>query len=150
MIKTKSWAHTGLAVRDLSVASDFYQAAFGYEVAFREHGIGREIADITGIAGQICDLVQLRSPYSGHVLELLQFHGFETAEPARPGAPLRPGEAHVAFLVEDLEDALRHVRSLGATMIGIIAEFPEGRAVYCREPGGSFFEMEEAAGGDGR
>ena len=142
MIKIKSWAHTGLAVRDLEVASAFYQGAFGYEVVFRENGIGREIADITGVEGQMCDLVQLLSPNSGHVLELLQFHGFEASEPAT--APLRPGQAHVAFVVEDLEEALRHVRSLGATMIGTIAEFPEGRAVYCREPGGTFFELEEA------
>jgi catechol 2,3-dioxygenase-like lactoylglutathione lyase family enzyme len=146
MIKTIAWVHTGLAVRDLDRASAFYQAAFGYELAFREGGISREIAEITGVDGQVCDLAQLRSPHSGHVLELLQFHGFEASESGLPEAPLRPGQAHLAFTVEDLDEALNHVRSLGAVMVGQIAGFPEGRAVYCREPGGSFFEMEEVGG----
>jgi catechol 2,3-dioxygenase-like lactoylglutathione lyase family enzyme len=146
MIKIKSWIHTGLAVRDLDRASAFYQAAFGFEVVFSERGISREIADVTGIEGQVCNLAQLRSPHSGHILELLQFHGFETSEPALPEAPLRPGQAHIAFMVESLDNALSHVRSLGATMVGCIASFPEGRAVYCHEPGGTFFEMEEMGG----
>jgi predicted enzyme related to lactoylglutathione lyase len=50
--------------------------------------------------------------------------------------------------VENLDYALSHVQSLGAAMVGRIASFPEGRAVYCREPGGTFFEMEET--GEGR
>src|SRR5262249_54514160 len=86
-----AWVHPGLAVRDLDRAIAFYQAAFGYEVVFSECGISREIAEVTGLDGQVCDLVQLRSPYSGHVLELLQFHGFETSESGLPQAPLRPG-----------------------------------------------------------
>jgi predicted enzyme related to lactoylglutathione lyase len=146
MIKTIAWIHTGLAVRDLDRASAFYQAAFGYEVVFSEREISREIADITGLEGQVCDLAQLRSPLSGHVLELLQFYGFERSESSVPQAPLRPGQAHIAFAVGNLDEALNHVRSLGAVMVGRIANFPEGRAVYCREPGGTFFEMEEMGG----
>ena len=49
----------------------------------------------------------------------------------------------MAFAVEDLEAALAAVEALGAARLGGITEFSEGRSVYCREPAGSFFEMEE-------
>jgi predicted enzyme related to lactoylglutathione lyase len=146
MIRPPAWVHTGLAVYDLDRASAFYQAAFGYQVVFSECGISDEIADVTGLDGQVCDLVQLRCPGTGHVLELLQFHGFEASGSDPPQAPLRPGQAHVAFTVENLDEALNSVCSLGAVIVGRIASFPEGRAVYCREPGGTFFEMEEVGG----
>jgi catechol 2,3-dioxygenase-like lactoylglutathione lyase family enzyme len=142
-MKIKSWVHTGLAVNDLDRSSTFYQRAFAYEVVFCERGITREIEDVTGIKGQVCDLAQLRNRYSDHVLELLQFRGFESDDHRVPQAPLRPGEAHVAFVVDDLDRALSFVQSLGASPLGKIASFPEGRAVYCREPGGTFFELEE-------
>ena len=143
-VRVKSWHHTSLAVRDLDAATAFYRDAFGYEVLFRETGMSRQIASMTGIDGLTCDLAQLRSERSDHVLELIAFH------PPAPGgapppdrAPLRPGAAHVAFAVEDLEAALAAVEAFGATRLGGITEFSEGRSVYCREPAGSFFEMEE-------
>jgi predicted enzyme related to lactoylglutathione lyase len=58
-------------------------------------------------------------------------------------APLRPGQAHVAFVVEDLDSALATVEALSAQRIGEIAIFPEGRAAYFVEPSGTFFELEE-------
>jgi glyoxylase I family protein len=146
MVKTMmvtAWAHTALTVRDLDRAIAFYRAAFGYELLFEERGMAAEIAAITGIAGQSCDLAQLRSPVSGHVLELIQFHGHEHVSTPEPVAPLRPGQAHVAFVVEDLVSALATVEALGARRIGEIALFPEGRAAYLVEPSGTFFELEE-------
>ena len=138
-----TWAHTALAVRDLDRAIAFYRAAFGYELLFEERGMAAEIAAITGIAGQSCDLAQLRSPVSSHVLELIRFHGHEHVITPQPVAPLRPGQAHVAFVVEDLDSALATVEELGAQRIGEISIFPEGRAAYFVEPSGTFFELEE-------
>ena len=102
-----------------------------------------QIADMAGIEGLTCDLAQLRSALGDHVLELIAFRPPERGTPPPEGAPLRPGAAHIAFAVEDIEAALDAVEALGAARVGRIAEFDEGRSVYCREPAGSFFEMEE-------
>ena len=138
-----SWHHSSLAVSDLDAAIAFYRDAFGYEVAFEERGMSDQIADMAGIEGLTCDLAQLRSALGDHVLELIAFHPPERGTPPLEAAPLRPGAAHIAFAVEDIEAALDAVEALGAARVGRIAEFDEGRSVYCREPAGSFFEMEE-------
>ena len=142
-VRTTFWHHTSLAVRDLDAAVAFYRDAFGYEVSFAEWGLSEQIASMAGIEGLRCDLAQLRSAQGGHVLELIAFRRPGSALPPLPGAPLRPGAAHVAFAVEDLDAALAAVEALGAARIGAITHFSEGRSVYCREPSGSFFEMEE-------
>lgn len=135
----KVWHHTSLAVGDLDRAIDFYRRAFGYDVRFVERGMAEQIARMTGIPGLTCDLAQLGSPVCGHVLELIAFKGAEAGEPK----PLRPGAAHVCFHVDDLEAALATVENLGAVRLGEITQFDEGRSVYCREPAGSFFELEQ-------
>ena len=135
----KIWHHTSLAVSDLDLGIEFYRRAFNYDVLFEERGMSHQIARMTGIPGQLCDLAQMRSPVSGHVLELIAFTGVGEGE----SKPIRPGAAHIAFYVDDLEEALSKVERLGAVRLGEITEFDEGRSVYCREPAGSFFELEQ-------
>ena len=143
-VRATSWHHTSLAVRDLDAAITFYRDAFGYEATFVERGMSEQIASMAGVEGLTCDLAQLRSALGDHVLELIAFHRpEERGTPRTERAPLHPGAAHIAFAVEDLESALATVETLGAARIGRITEFDEGRSVYCREPAGSFFEMEE-------
>jgi len=142
-MKVKSWVHTGLAVRNLDEAIAFYRAAFGYEVTYQVRGMTEQVAAVTGIAGQSCDLAQLKSPVSGHVLELVQFHGHEDTATPQPVSPLRPGQAHVAFVVEDLDAALMKVEALGARRLGGFAVLPGYRSAYLTEPSGTFFELEQ-------
>ena len=142
-VHAASWHHTSLAVSDLDAAIAFYRAAFGYELNFEEKGMSDQIARMAGIEGLTCDLAQLRSDLGDHVLELIAFHRSDGESPPLRDAPLRPGAAHIAFAVEDLDAALDAVETLGAVRVGDVTEFDEGRSVYCREPSGSFFEMEE-------
>ena len=142
-VRATSWHHTSLAVGDLDAGIAFYRDTFGYEVAFQEKGMSDRIARMTGIEGLTCDLAQLRSIYGEHVLALIAFRRPGRDVPPLDGAPLRPGAAHVAFAVEDLDAALAAVEALGAARVGGVTEFDEGRSIYCREPSGSFFEMEE-------
>jgi predicted enzyme related to lactoylglutathione lyase len=136
------WHHTSLAVTDIDQAVAFYQAAFGYEVLLLEREMTDRIQRIVGLAGLRCDLAQLRSPLSGHVLELIAFHDVPAGKETH--GPTRAGAAHVAFQVQDLDRALREVQRHGAALIGEITRFPEGRCAYCREPSGTVFELQEA------
>lgn len=135
------WHHTGMAVEDINESARFYRDCFGYEIIFEAHGMTDLISSITGVAGLGGHLIQCQSPMSGHVLELIQFTNTPTSQIV--DAPIRPGQAHNAFLVSDLDHAIDDVKRNGGRVLGQITEFSEGRAVYCKEASGSFIELEE-------
>ncbi|MBM3585623.1 MAG: VOC family protein [Alphaproteobacteria bacterium] len=139
MVAVKAWHHTSLAVADLDWTVTFYCAAFGFRLAFDERGMTREIRSMTGRERLACDLAMLSSPHAGQMLELIAFRGGGKDL----ALPLAAGAGHIAFEGADLDKALGEVMRLGARPIGAVTSFPEGRATYCREPGGSFFELEE-------
>jgi catechol 2,3-dioxygenase-like lactoylglutathione lyase family enzyme len=139
-----AWDHTSLAVRDLDEAIGFYRELLGFEVAFEERVMAAQIAGVTGLPGLECDIAQLRSPASRHVLELIAFR--HAAAARESGKPIMPGMGHVAFTVEDLERTLDAVTRLGGHMLGEVTRFEEGLSAYCREPAGSFLELSERLG----
>jgi predicted enzyme related to lactoylglutathione lyase len=57
--------------------------------------------------------------------------------------PIQIGSGHISFIVDDLEKAMGLVKQYGAEILGDVTEFSEGKSVYCREPAGSFIELEE-------
>lgn len=141
-----SWHHSSLSVEDIGPAAAFFEAGFGFRRLFAETGMGAQIEAIAGAPGLRCNLVHLRHPASGHVLELIAFQPQSGPLPADP-LPVRPGTAHVAFVVRDLDAAKAAVEALGAVVLGDITEFEEGPALYCRVPGGAFVELEQAPAG---
>lgn len=139
-MKLKTWDHTSLAVDDLDLSLQFYRQTFGYAPAFEERGMAKEIRSMMGLTRLTCDLAQLSHPLSGQRLELIAFHGHDAPPQSHP---LAAGAGHIGFVVENLDEALAAVVTNGAVPIGTITDFPEGRSTYCREPGGSFFELSE-------
>lgn len=137
-----AWEHSSLAVDDMETAVRFFRDAFGFEEIFSERGMAGQIESITGSPGMKCDLIQLRLPAGGHVLELIAFTpaGGKWAPDA---LPVRPGASHVAFAVPDLAAAIRAVEALGAVVLGKLTKFDDGPAIYCRVPGGAFIELAE-------
>jgi predicted enzyme related to lactoylglutathione lyase len=136
-------AHASLAVDDLDRAVAFYRAAFDAEALLVDHGMTDLIARTVGVAGAGADLAQLRLPGTEQAIELIAFRGVPAGR--EDDAPTRVGHGHVCFEVDDLDEALAHVGALGAVPVGEVVQFPEGRAVYVREPAGSVFELEEIA-----
>lgn len=141
-----SWDHTALAVNDVSRSATFYQQAFGYELQYQVQGIEGPMGAMMGIPELVCDVAQLRSPLTGHGLELLCFRPRgETA------ATTAPGTGHIAFVVDDVAASLAALERLGAEPLGPVTlwppghEWPSGLAVYCREPGGSVVELGDVA-----
>lgn len=139
-----SWIHSSLAVEDVLPATQFLEAAFGFRTVFVENDMAAQIEAMTGAAGMRCDLVQMRHPASGHVLELIAFHPLAGALLA-DSLPVRPGASHVAFTVNDLQAAKAAVETLGAVTLGDVTQFEDGLAIYCRVPGGAFIELEQAS-----
>jgi catechol 2,3-dioxygenase-like lactoylglutathione lyase family enzyme len=138
--------HAGLATRDLDASLAFYCSAFGYVVVFRDDDLKDMVARLTDSPGLAVRLAQIRRPGEAMV-ELLEFRPVDLPADAPPRAcgdghtPM----GHLAFAVSDIDKALVDLRAAGARPMGDIVMFPEGRCVYCREPGGTVFELEEVA-----
>lgn len=135
------WHHAGYAVDDLDAAIAFHRAAFGFEVVFEVRGLDDLIAQVTGVPGLTVDLAQLADPNGATVLELLCFH--DVPDDVDPALPVRPGMAHAAFSVEDLDAAVAAVAAEGGALLGEITTFAEGRGVYCRTGVGTVVELLE-------
>ncbi len=140
----RKWVHTSLTVANLGEAIDFYRRLLGYELLFVSEGITELAASIVGIRGVSADVAQLRLASSGHVLELIEWHDVSPSDSEH--GPTNLGQAHIAFAVDDFDGTLARALELGATQLGDITVFPEGRSVYLRDRNGTFIELEEGAG----
>jgi len=145
------WHHAGYAVADLDAAIAFHRSTFGFEVVFEVRGLDDLIQQVTGVPGLTVDLAQLADPNGPTVLELLCFH--DVPGDIDPDLPVRPGMAHAAFSVQDLDAALTALRAEGGSLVGAVTHFAEGRGVYCRTGVGTVVELLEqpvpAGGGEG-
>ncbi len=139
-MKIKTVDHFSLAVSEIDSSIRFYCDVLGYELLFIERDMAKEIRSMTGLEQVSCHLAQMQHQQGGSRLELIEFLNHDL--PALP-LPLPAGAGHLAFEVENLDSALEEVRGVGANAIGNVTVFPEGRSTYCREPGGSFFELLE-------
>jgi catechol 2,3-dioxygenase-like lactoylglutathione lyase family enzyme len=149
MIQSGAWAwhHTGLAVSNVDKVVDYYSKTLGFEPVFEARGMTDLISAMTGIPGLRADLVQCVSPLSGQVLEFIEFSGVPDDLDSR--YPLRPGRAHTAYLVPDIDVAVEQTVRAGGIMLGEITEFSEGKAVYCADSHGTVIEWEEAGKEEG-
>jgi catechol 2,3-dioxygenase-like lactoylglutathione lyase family enzyme len=136
-----AWHHTGISVRDIDKALEFYAKNLGFDLVFEARNMTDLISSITGVDGLGAHLIQMQSPLSTHVLELIQF--FNVPENLNPILPIAPGRSHTAYLVDDLDIALERLEKSGGTRLGKVTEFAEGKAVYCADQFGTVVELEE-------
>lgn len=145
MTSTKAamrWHHASLTVGDIDPAIVFFRAVFGFEPVFIKRGMSDDIADLTGRPGLVCDFTQLRADAYPLMLELIAFRSAVDDVPKGDEVPWRPGSGHVAFHVDDFDGTIERARAHGATLLGRAIDFPGGKSVYCRTPGGAFLEIE--------
>ncbi len=136
--------HCSLVVEDLNKAIDFYCAAFGFEVLFKEDGMTSELAYMTGVEGVSGNVAQLCLYNQQCKLELIEFRPPKsTARTPLPDAPVNPRQGHLGFCVNSLDTHLFKVKALGAKLLGEITEFEECRSCYLKEPAGSIIELTE-------
>lgn len=136
-----AWHHTGISVRDIDKALEFYAKNLGFDLVFEARNMTDLISSITGVDGLGAHLIQMQSPLSTHVLELIQF--FNVPENLNPILPIAPGRSHTAYLVDDLDIALERLEKSGGRRLGKVTEFAEGKAVYCADQFGTVVELEE-------
>ncbi len=137
--------HTSFTVSDLDRSIAFYRDGFGFQVISHAPRDPKLVSHITGVAGADVVTAYLRGP--GHMLELIEYK----APAARGRVESRPcdtGFAHIAFDVDNVEEAMKQAVRHGATAIADPCEINAGpnkgkRIVYVRDWDGVTIEFIE-------
>ena len=143
------YAHTNIVAQDWKMLARFYEEVLGCAPVGPERDLSGEwLQKVTGLAEAAIRGVHLRLPGCGDegpTLEIFQY----SREP-EPGqkAVNRPGLAHLAFSVEDVEEARDAVLGAGGGTVGevVTVAIPGAGTVslaYVTDPEGNIVELQK-------
>ena len=144
-MQMRSVHHTGFTVSDLERSIAFYRDVLGLKLIRRQGGTHDYLGKVTGFPGVDLRIAIFQvSDDQDHILELLQYVS-HPAEPT-PRETNRPGNGHLAFVVDDAGSAYRELRNAGVEMVNEPAEVTlginaGGKAFYFRDPDGFTLEV---------
>jgi catechol 2,3-dioxygenase-like lactoylglutathione lyase family enzyme len=138
--------HVGITVDDIDKVADFF-ISLGFETEGRSPMEGEFLDTVVGMSDAQTEIVMLRPPGGGTMLELGKF-----VRPAsKPGTPDAPenemGLRNVAFEVTGLDEILERLAADGYHPIGGVGEY-EGiwRMAHVRGPEGLIVALAERIG----
>ena len=142
------YAHTNVVARDWQALARFYIDVLGCEPVSSERDHGGPLYEaLTGMPGARASGRHLRLPghgATGPTLEIFRF-----ADLADGPAPRlnRPGLAHLAFEVDDVEASRRQVLAHGGGQVGELVTLDIAGAgrltlVYMTDPEGNIVELQ--------
>lgn len=142
--------HTGLTVSNLERSIDFYVRILGCTLIMAQEKTGGYLAEIVGYPNASVKMAHLSDPAGHHVIEL-----FEYVTPEMAPADLEPrriGNAHLCFMVSDLDQVYSAIQNEGITFIsGPVAvdtgANAGGAGLYLRDPDGITMELFQPASG---
>jgi catechol 2,3-dioxygenase-like lactoylglutathione lyase family enzyme len=145
--------HTGYTVASLERSLNFYQGLLGCRIIAEQEKEGGYLGAIVGYPDARVKMAHLRHPGSAHVIEL-----FEYLTPASEATALEPrnvGNAHLCFVVADLEETYERLREAGVdSFFSPPVEIDTGvntggRGLYLRDPDGIVVELFQPPGMQG-
>lgn len=149
------FGHTNVIARDWRRLADFYSTVFGCELVPPERDYGGEVLERgTAVSGATLRGAHLRLPGHGETGPTLEVYTFGTNEPRRgEAAANREGWRHVAFAVDDVEQAREAVLAAGGGQHGevVTTQTADGRRVtwcYLTDPEGNLVEVQSWSGPD--
>ena len=142
------FVHTNLIAHDWKTLARFYEQVFGCTRLLPERDLaGQWIEDGTGVPDAHIRGVHLRLPghgADGPTLEIFQYN----QEAERPETAInRPGFAHIAFAVDDVEAARDAVIAAGGGTVGKVVSLEISGAgsitfAYLTDPEGNIIELQ--------
>jgi len=142
------YVHTNLIARDWKKLADFYTNVFGCSFVPPERDYqGDELDAGTGLKGAHMTGVHLRLPgYDGNGPTLEIYH-YNQLDYGPIPAVNRPGFGHIAFEVDDVQEAQNIVKANGGGIIGEIVTLTTkvGTKVtwcYMTDPEGNIIELQ--------
>jgi len=139
------YLHTNIIAKDWRTLVKFYTEVFGCELVQPVGDPGNEWADgQTGICGVSMTGARLKLPGSDAMLEILSCEpeGLDSWRPVN-----RPGLGHLAFYVDDIEQALADITAHGGQQVGEVVRHTTNGAgtlikVYACDPEGNVLELQ--------
>jgi len=142
------YRHTNIVANHWEQLARFYEEVFGcvpsppardYRGDWLERCVGRPINSVRGI--------HLLLPGHGDRGPTLEIFQYDPAETRQAPAANRPGFAHIAFSVDDVEGALAEVLAHGGGQLGevISMDVPDAGhivLVYALDPEGNIVELQ--------
>ncbi len=126
----------GIVVEDLDATVKFF-TELGLELEGRMPIEGEWAGRVTGLPGQRVEIAMLRTPDGYSRLELSRFDKPAIVSDHRTAPVNSLGYLRVMFTVDDLNDTLTRLSSLGATVVGDVVDYENiYRLCYIRGPEG--------------
>lgn len=150
MVKSK-FVHTNLIARDWKQLARFYEQVFGCTPMPPERNLKGQWLDAgTGIPGAEIRGIHLRLPGYGDESPTLEIFQYNRQEERPPTAINRPGLAHIAFAVDDVQATREAVLHAGGGSVGKVVslEIPGAGMVtfaYVTDPEGNIVELQHWA-----
>lgn len=138
--------HIGVVVDDLAAATAFF-VALGLRVQGEAPVEGRWVDRIVGLDGVRAEIAMLETPDGHGRLELTKFHAPSSRGGDRQAPANAPGIRHIAFAVDDIDDAVAGLRARGTELVGEVVRYENiYRLCYVRGPEGIIVELAERVG----
>ena len=142
--------HTGLTVSNLERSVDFYVRILGCKLIMSQEKTGGYLADIVGYPNASLKMAHLSDPAGHHVIELFEYMVPEMVKTELE--PRRIGNAHLCFLVSDLDAIYNAIKNEGITFISGPVDVDTGVnaggvGLYLRDPDGITMELFQPAPG---
>ena len=141
--------HTNIVARDWRKIADFYERVFGCEpVPPERNAIGEWVERLTGVPGAEVRGIHLRLPGYGDDGPTLEIFQYNKDEERLQTAINRPGFAHLAFEVDDVEAAKDEVLAAGGRCVGDLVTTDIAGAgtitlIYMTDPEGNIIELQK-------
>jgi len=145
------YRHTNIVAEDWRKLADFYEQVLGCRPVPPERASSAEwVGRCTGVPGAGIRGIHLRLPGCGEDGPTLEIFEYNKAEERPATAINRPGFAHIAFEVDDVEAARDEVLAAGGGCVGdlVTVEITDAGMitfVYMTDPEGNIIELQKWA-----
>jgi predicted enzyme related to lactoylglutathione lyase len=142
------YVHTNIVAQDWKRLSNFYQQVFGCTPLLPERDLsGQWLEAATQVPEARIRGIHLRLPGYGDSGPTLEIFEYERQEESADPAVNRPGFAHIAFAVQDVENARQAVIEAGGSEVGevVTLDVPDAGQVtfvYMTDPEGNVIELQ--------
>jgi catechol 2,3-dioxygenase-like lactoylglutathione lyase family enzyme len=142
------FSHVNIIAQDWQALAGFYQRVLGCSPVPPERDLAGEwLERATGVPEAHLRGVHLRLPGYGEDGPTLEVFQYQELEDRPPTAVNRPGLAHLAFAVEDVEAAREAVLAAGGGQVGEVVSLEVPGAgtvtfVYLTDPEGNILELQ--------
>ena len=147
LIMSNRFVHINLVARDWRHLAAFYEQVLGCVPLPPERDLaGPAIEALTRIRdAHICGIHLALPGQQGVTLELFQYQPFIDDA---PGVINRPGFAHIAFAVDDVDGTLEAIVAAGGGAVGQVTDVAVAgagavRVVYATDPEGNIIELQQ-------